>query len=212
MENRDSGKTGAQNTYIDVSGRSLKFCTYDARDVILAANLQGLGVYGQTILMAWCFNFSVHRVMANIKDVRKNNPMYCADDILSKALECRLGAMKHKATFTDVAMQNMYWLDNWILAADYYVRVDELADVLNRVDKEMLLDLRGGGRIPMGLALAKLQEATAQKFDAINSMRAFVPYELRRINPMSEDTQKYLGGVLEELRMIRRKEEENGLD
>ena len=209
MENGDNAKTGVEGSGLNLSSLSLRFCTYDARDVIRDAALQGLSVYGQTILMAWCFNFSLKRVITNLRDMRKDNPTDSADDVIRKIKEYGLGKSLHKATFTTRAMENFYWLDRWVLVADYNVRLDELADQLDRADVDMIKHLGEDGRTNMGMALVRLQEMVARKSDARESMMKFRPYELSPVRLMPEDDRKRLESVVEEMRMVRRKEEEN---
>lgn len=205
MEDRGSRQARGPDSY-------LRFSTYDARDVIKAAGLSGISLFWQVVLMTWCFNYSPKRVLTNVKGVRADNPMDAADDIIKKVREDRLGADQHGATFTESAIKNLWLLDRLVLAADYRVRVDELADVLDKVDGDMIKDLAEDGRTHMGLALVKLQQVVARKANSLEEMRKLVPYKPEPVVPMSKETQVYLEGIIQEMQTIRRKEKENGLD
>ena len=210
MEDGDNGEARITYPNIGLYQRQLRFCTYDARDVMQSAQLQGISVYCQAILMSWCFNFSTHRVGEVIKGVRKENPTSSADEVVLKAREDRMGKPSHQATFTEKAMRNLYLLDKWILGADYKVDVEELANVLDKVSIEMLMDMRDEGRTHVGMAMVRLQETVARKNDTRESMCRFEAYQLQPSKPMSEEDRKRLEVTLEELRMVRKKEEENG--
>jgi len=160
--------------------------------------------------MSWCFNFSARRVGAVIKRVRQENPTSSADEVILMAREDRMGKASRQATFTEKAMRNLYLLDKWILAADYRVDVEELANTMNKVDIETLMEMREWGRTHVGMAMVRLQEMIARKNDVRESMRQFEAYQLQLTKPMSEEDRKRLEVVLEELRMVRNKEEENG--
>ena len=203
MEDGDNAKTGLENSY-------LRFSSHDARDVIKAAGLQGLSVYWHAILMSWCFSYAMKMVLKAVVNVRMKNKLGSGDDVLREVRENRLGKVYHRATFTERAMKNLWVLDNYVLAADYNVRVDELADVLHKSEADMIRELGEDGRIPMGLALVKLQQAVARASDMRDSMRRLVPYKPEPVVPMSEETKTYLEGIIKEMKIIRNKEKPDG--
>lgn len=211
------------------SKQSLQFLTYDARDVVDVAGIVGLDIFDQVRLMCWCYNgASPERVVKAIEQVRgavggrrrKDETDLVAmvtprsqgveakpDSIVMEEIgrnEARLiGKPFRQASFSAKAMRNLWIVDHTLLLADYYVRLDRLAVILDELSEESLRDLSHDlGRRSMGIVYARLEEEAAHRRERLRVLQAIAPIAIQGPALADAETIRLLDILIEELRSM----------
>lgn len=138
----------------------LTYLSHDARTVLSAMGRHDLNIHWQIRLMEACYNYNLTTVMNIMMDQDKKLMGYPLLHVIKEGLP-HLGRRKqhHNAMFMPEGMANLLFLDKSILMADYTVRLENLANMLNKLDREGLNDILSGvNRCGMNLLMIKIEE------------------------------------------------------
>lgn len=200
----------------------LQFMTHEARGIVKKADLVGLKLYDQVRLIAWCYNYSHKRVLSVVLDERKK-----CGDVTSRAImdhaangahppyprrraQLSFGDIYRDAQFSVKAVKNLYCVDRFMLYGDYssMTRIEDLASALSFLEYESLKDLAGEmGFRSMGFVVMKLEELMAMKRREREETAKMISQEFDFGQPMSEEDRQKMREVLDEIRLVRRKQE-----
>jgi len=187
----------------------LNYITHDARTILKLLGVKRLNIWWQLRLMEACYNYSDTSVTTIIKDIanRPDNQGKPFDQILRICMPLVYKRRNHaSANFTDKAALNLLTFDRLVVAADYSVRLDNLAEILNDLGEEesneIANDINGCG---MNLLIIKLEEYRNGRNKMMNDMAKAMDISLPPIVPSTQQGKEKMDSLLEDLKHMRNK-------
>src|SRR3972149_4221898 len=165
----------------------LEHITHDARTVLKSIDRNDLNIYWQVRLMELCYNYNSTTVLNVIKNQLKREPDLPTYHILRSAIPFIQKNKRHNnAVFTDEAILSLYLIDRTLIVSDYNARLEALADILGRLDREdVSIIVSENNRCNMGLLLSKLEEFIGDRDKQWAEIKKGTDYVLPAIVPMS---------------------------
>lgn len=202
---------------IKATDLKLQFLTREAREAVNEVDLVDIKLYDQARLMAWCYNYSYHRVIKGMKKIRDAHENAAGRFILDEVAahetrvlgrrhdEWMLGKAYRRVTLSTRVIKNLYHVDRLMLFGDYPVRLEDLTIALDQLTVEEIKDIAGEiGIRSMGFVLMKLEEYAASKKRGRQLMLKMADYKPDYGTPMSAEDQEKMRENLDELRNIQR--------
>jgi hypothetical protein len=193
---------------ISETDASLRFMTHDARKILKMIGAESLNIRWQVLLMELCYNYTYQKTFGIIKKEVDKKPGQSFGEVLSSISVFKFKNPIRNALFTPHAIRNLYIVDRRLLASDYDVHLNLLADSLNNV-KALTLEKFVANSDPcsMWLFLSKLEHFLVKRTRDLEKMHERALIQAPDTKPMEEGAREILNGSLEEVKRIRQGEE-----
>jgi hypothetical protein len=182
--------------------------THDTRRIMNDVGMsQPVRLFHAVLLMQSAFNHGANLVAACIKNAANQDPGLPAHNMIAQALH---GIERRKkfnnAVFTPEAMLNLYKLDQLVVTSDYTVRLDNLADVLGRLDDEdMEQIIVSTERCGMNLLLIKIEDYVGNRDTQRAEGMRVAQYRMQEVKPTAPQTRELLQQTIDDLRLLKEK-------
>ena len=202
-------------TFLENWDVELRYLTLDARRVLKELGINGgMTIHWQVLLMEYCHNYNPAMIVKDLKQIRDQwvgiTPNTTINRLGNRSIN--LGKKHGSVTFNAKGVKNLYLLDRSITAADYSMRLEELAGVLNDISRSTLMAWMDTieGKLSMPIAFYRLQEYISENNEERKEVRKMMDFVVPTHEAMDEESRNVLRGVLEEIRDLKRATERTG--
>ena len=195
-------------TFLEGWDVELRYLTRDARRALKELGISGgMTIHRQTLLMEYCYNYNPNKVVKMLSDIRGvggMTPNTMIDNLKNASI--RMGPQQHRADFSANGTKNLYLMDRSVTAADYSIRLEELADIMNTISRSTLMAWMDviDGRLSMPIAFYRLQEYVSENKEEREQVKKMMAFSVPKHEVMDDESRKVLRGVLEEIRDLKK--------